>query len=765
MGIETRQRGKLPSPGPFLAEITNHLDPTYMGSLEVSLIKNLQNSIDNQEDTYIVRYLSPFYGVTSIRYEGNNSSSFNDVQKSYGWWAVPPDVGTVVMVIFIDGDPNQGYWMGCVQDQFQNHMVPGIAASQVTAATQEQKLRYGTTNLPVAEFLKGTQTLNNPNVDKIPKPVHPFADRLVQQGLLLDTVRGITSSSARREVPSGVFGISTPGPLDTSPGAKTGQIGYSTKRTAPVSRLGGSTFVMDDGDINGQNELVRIRTRTGHQILLHNSQDLIYIANSAGTAWVELTSNGKIDIFAQDSISIHSEQDFNFRADRDINIEAGRNVNLRSVKNMETNIGGYHFLSIDDYSKTSVRNDFHLAIGETAKITSIGDFHLNVGKDIKASAVSDVNLIGGTGVKLGSGGVFSIDSNGNLIMVGSAIHMNGPAAQPPDLAETAETPPLLSIYSLPNRDVKYGWGPDKFYNTGTIKTIMQRVPTHEPWAQHENINPPKFTPEATDVTLQTSPGSDRTSAGIPPSPNAGVQAPANQPEIVPGTCSPEYAKDINAARSQTGIAAIKAACAKFGLTNPNAIASLLGIAGGETRWQVVEENFNYSAARLLEVFPAVFKGDQELAQKWAGNPGGQFPEFIYGYQTAKGKGLGNTQPGDGAKFIGRGYIQITGRGNYQVYKDLTGHDLINNPQLLNDPAIAAEVSVKYMLRRCKVDPNDPGYFEAAMRAVGANNVANVKARKRGYYECFLGQLKSNVVQTGTGGILTDSQGNPVKTGQ
>ena len=92
MAQETRQRGRLPSPGPFLAEITNHLDPTYMGSLEVSLIKNLQNSVDNQEDTYIVRYLSPFYGVTSIRYEGNNSSNFNDVQKSYGWWAVPPDV-------------------------------------------------------------------------------------------------------------------------------------------------------------------------------------------------------------------------------------------------------------------------------------------------------------------------------------------------------------------------------------------------------------------------------------------------------------------------------------------------------------------------------------------------------------------------------------------------------------------------------------------------------------------------------------------------
>jgi hypothetical protein len=40
MPFEERRRGKLPTPGPFLAEITSHLDPSYMGRLEVSLIKN-----------------------------------------------------------------------------------------------------------------------------------------------------------------------------------------------------------------------------------------------------------------------------------------------------------------------------------------------------------------------------------------------------------------------------------------------------------------------------------------------------------------------------------------------------------------------------------------------------------------------------------------------------------------------------------------------------------------------------------------------------
>jgi putative chitinase len=747
MPIEQRSRGVLPSPGPYIAEITNHLDPSYMGSLEVALIKGVVNNISNQSETYVVRYLSPFYGVTSLRFEGTNSGDFNDVQKSYGMWMVPPDVGSRVMVIFIDGDPNQGYWFGCVQDMYQNHMVPGIAASKQTVLTKEQERKYGTDVLPVAEFNKQTQGLENPNPNKIGKPVHPFADRLLAQGLLLDSTRGVTSSGARREVPSQVFGISTPGPLDTSPGAKRGQVGYEEKRAVPVSRLGGSTFVMDDGDVNGQNELIRIRTRTGHQILLHNSQDLIYIANSKGSAWVELTSNGKIDIYAHDSVSIHTEQDFNFRADRDINLEAGRNINVRALGNMETNIAGHYFLIVDDNAKIAIKNNKE----ET------------VGQDCKLSVGQDMHLLATNNTMLSTGKQFNIAAGGQLRETASEVHMNGPAATS---AEAAILPPQLSTYSLPNRASDSGWANGNFFKAPDITSIMQRVPTHEPWDQHENVNPAKFSPPATDQNLQS-----RASSGVADNPAVGIQDPANTPSVVPGTCDPKYSKDINSGAAQSGIAAIKKACEDLGLTSPYAIASLLGIAGGESRWKVVTENFNYQAARLLQVFPSVFKGDQELAQQYAGNPNNSLPEFLYGYQTAKGKGLGNTLPGDGGKFIGRGYIQLTGRSNYSRYsqqmfakgKVSSATTLIDNPELLNDPKIAAEVSVLYMLDRVKLGQTDPGYFEAAYKAVGFCT-PDVYQTKKGFYECFYAQLSSGIVGTGVGGILTDSQGNPVKTG-
>lgn len=547
MPIETRTRPKLASPGPYLARITNHLDPSHMGTVEVSLEKGTTSSPDIQSQTYPVQYLSPFYGVTSIEFEGADPKDFNNVQKSYGMWMIPPDVGTQVLVIFIDGDVNQGYWIGCVADKFQNHMVPGIAAATTAYVSAEQELKYGTTNLPVGEFHKrSSKTQLNPDSQK--KPIHPFADKLMAQGLLKDDIRGVTTSSARREVPSAVFGISTPGPLDSA--GKKGLVGYDTKATVPVSRLGGSQFVMDDGDQTGKSELVRLRTRTGHQILMHNTDDLIYIANSKGTAWIELTSDGKIDIFAEDSVSIHSKQDFNFRAERDINLEAVRNLNIRVGLPQADKLNLYPYPAGGNYS-TNVHGDYKLIVGVEEDIGGNGDILFNevykhtVRKDILVMSkrgslhvttlgetdIGDINLTsvkGMTNIKSkkdnnfttteGSTNINSkkdnsfttaastnIKSAKNHLETATAIHMNGPGAATATLA-TAATPitkfPLpLTEFTLPNTDIVVGWKDKKFFKAkAPIKSIMKRAPVHEPWPAHENLDIAAVKPAKTDVT-------------------------------------------------------------------------------------------------------------------------------------------------------------------------------------------------------------------------------------------------------------------------
>ena len=68
----------------------------------------------------------------------------------------------------------------------------------------------------------------------------------------------------------------------------------------------------------------------------------------------------------------------------------------------------------------------------------------------------------------------------------------------------------------------------------------------------------------------------------------------------------------------------------------------------------------------------------------------------YGPQTRVGKTLGNTQPGDGARFHGRGYVQLTGRYNYQRAGTALGENLIAQPDRAKEHSIAYEIAVRGM---------------------------------------------------------------------
>src|SRR5574343_357943 len=469
--------------GPYLAKIVSHLDPAYMGTLQVELLHNMGNLKNRTGSTFQVKYLSPFYGVTSYDYTTPNND-YGSTQKSYGFWAIPPDVGTTVVVIFIEGDPKRGYWIGCVQDEYMNFMVPGIAA---TTLNEEGK------RVPVAEYNKRKYDGSSNDPTKFKKPVHPFTDVLQRQGLLSDEYRGITTSSARREVPSMVFGISTPGPIDRRKGAPKGRIGKreSLVDSTFVSRLGGSSFVMDDGDdkyirkthaskgppiyvspeqgdTSGDptiphNELVRIRTRTGHQILLHNSEDLIYIANSRGTAWIELTSNGKIDVYAADSISLHTEKDFNVVADRDINIHAKRNINVTAGVDRNVTVKANQNTVIGINSKTTIGGTCDLTVTGVCKQTFAADFHLVVGSNGNITVSGDYNLLTSGNNRFTAGANTDVLSRGNFNNNAATINDNGPPSVPAVQAESA----------APSEEA----------------ILPPRVPQHEPWSGHENLNP------------------------------------------------------------------------------------------------------------------------------------------------------------------------------------------------------------------------------------------------------------------------------------
>jgi predicted chitinase len=71
------------------------------------------------------------------------------------------------------------------------------------------------------------------------------------------------------------------------------------------------------------------------------------------------------------------------------------------------------------------------------------------------------------------------------------------------------------------------------------------------------------------------------------------------------------------------------------------------------------------------------------------------PEYASGDEYEGRADLGNTQPGDGRRFKGRGFVQITGRSNYATYGNRLGVDLVGNPDLALDPNIASQIFAVY----------------------------------------------------------------------
>lgn len=101
----------------------------------------------------------------------------------------------------------------------------------------------------------------------------------------------------------------------------------------------------------------------------------------------------------------------------------------------------------------------------------------------------------------------------------------------------------------------------------------------------------------------------------------------------------------------------------------------------------LEEGLSYSAERMTEVWPSRFP-TVAAAQPYARNPEALANKVYAGR-------LGNTQPGDGYRYRGRGLLQVTGRSNYAALSKVLGVDLVANPDALAQPAMALRASLAW----------------------------------------------------------------------
>ena len=381
MAIDSRIGSKLPDfartdltqgqkldAGPYIGKIKNTNDPAKLGRLQVYIPELSSGDEDNPKNWRTVVYCSPYFGTTVPSAYYGTTNSYGYTKESYGFWMTPPDVGSLVICIFINGKPDRGYYIGCIPDETSHHMVPGLSSSvraKINDLTERaESWANGSTFLPVAEFNDSDVNLTaSPELMAgVERPVHYEQLRnLARQGLVGDTVRGAVSSSSQRESPSRVFGFSTPGrAINTS----------SENPSEVFQRAGGHSLVMDDGDVTGRDNMIRLRTSSGNQIMLNDSAGIIYLISASGKNWVEMGADGSVRIYAESDITMRSESSINFIADGSFNVNASE-INLKSTTlNMDASSDINMFASSNIVGKSGSRIAFGSSKFDVAAATS-----------------------------------------------------------------------------------------------------------------------------------------------------------------------------------------------------------------------------------------------------------------------------------------------------------------------------------------------------------------------------------------------------------
>lgn len=437
-------------PSAVIGIVKNNIDTTRSGRIQVYIKRLGSSNPDNPAYWTTVRYLSPFFGYTPNTGSPGSAGTFVGNPNSYGFWATPPDINTEVVCVFLNGDPSQGFYIGSIPPAGLTHMTPAIGASNYVIPNGSEADSYGgAKTLPVGEYNNANKQQDNSLNPSQPRPVHSYqASVMFKQGLLRDPDRGPITSSSMRESPSRVFGISTPGRPIYQGGYTDEEFMSAAKDTntpdsnfKTIGRRGGHSIVMDDGDVTGKDNLVRIRTANGHMILLNDKAQTLFIIHSNGQSYIELGKEGTIDMYASNSVNIRTKGDLNLHADRDVNIQANRNINLNAY----------------DIGVESENNYSKFTGGESQEYV-MGNHTLKADK----------------GISMNAGAEIGVEGKDNAYVKGAKVLLNSGSAglQPQKVKQMQK-----ALHSDTFFDTQKGFAEAPAANP----SIVTRAPAHTPW--------------------------------------------------------------------------------------------------------------------------------------------------------------------------------------------------------------------------------------------------------------------------------------------
>jgi len=313
---------KYNSSGITVGVVVDTDDPLQNGRLRV-FCANLNDDPKKIHHLPWASYVSPYGGVISngefTRGTGKGPEKSQGA-IAYGFWAIP-EQGSLVLVTCIDGDERRRVWMGCMQPHREMHSLfhgrydwkeGGTVDGPLTSTKNSIEPQY--TNAEKAfrgEKDSAEWKTRQSEYQATGNVGHEEEDMIDQQ---YPEIRESEGDEWVKPI-VGAHGY------DWSGNKALGS--FLASRVFGFSTPGFHAFTMDDRPYNNR---IRLRSSTGHQIILDDTNERIYVATNEGKSWIEMDSNGNIDGYSERRISMRAKEDINFSTDGTFRVKANKGI-------------------------------------------------------------------------------------------------------------------------------------------------------------------------------------------------------------------------------------------------------------------------------------------------------------------------------------------------------------------------------------------------------------------------------------------------------
>ncbi len=382
---------------------------------------------------------------------------------AYGFWGVPK-LNAQVLIMCIDGDMRHRVFMGCVPSQLNNHTMPhgrwtydehpatdGISAAYPKGpfTTTEYPIEPLSTNFKLAF---GDADIN-----------YEWRTRAADYSVSAVDIEHLNATYSK-----------IADDKDVQFDGWTSRQGYQASRLDPLTETtltqnnydslvysfvtpGFHGISMDDRQENCR---IRARTTSGHQIIMDDTNERIYISTAQGKNWIEMDQQGNICMYTDNKVSIRSKQDINLTSDASIRLTAGDSIHMKSGNEIRVQAANdVHF---------KFEGNLQAHVSQQTNITTDGNLNLLSRQNVNIESSSNFNIKSGSNLNLESGSNTNQKAGGNIIETATQIHHNGPAAASAGSATPAAEQPAM---------------------------LTNMVPNHEPWARTMTANDFTHEPE------------------------------------------------------------------------------------------------------------------------------------------------------------------------------------------------------------------------------------------------------------------------------